>query len=153
MQPKTKTVWQVDEYGLIREVVTLSESGGDFKEGQWLIPAGCVEVEPLPEKEGYCDRWNGETWEYAEIQLTDEVEPGEEINPPTTAELLNRLNGEFESLKSEITGAFLTAQIKEDLELQEELKAELEELEADYKVKKEKINKGLNLWEDGENAE
>ena len=152
MQPKTKMVWQVDEYGLICEVVTLSERAGDYKEGQWLIPSGCVEVEPLPEKEGFVNRWNGEAWEYAEIQLTDETELETEIQPPTAAELQEQLNQEFESLKREITGAFVTAQIKGDVELQEELKAELEELETDYKAKKKKINEGVNPWEDGENA-
>lgn len=152
MQPKTKTVWQVDEFGLICEVVTLSERAGDFKEGQWLIPAGCVEVEPLPEKEGFCSRWNGEAWKYAEIQLTDEVSEIEEQFIWTQERLMGKLNAELMADKAELTDAFTTAQMRNDAMLQQELRDELKELEADYKANLKLIQKGENPWEGEKNA-
>ena len=150
MQPKTKTVWQVDEFGLIYEAVTLSERAGDYKEGQWLIPAGCVELEPLPEKEGFVNRWNGEAWEYTEIKLTDEVPEIEEQFIWTQERLMGKLNAELMADKAELTDAFTTAQMRNDTMLQQELREELKELDKDYKVKLELIQQGVNPW-DGEN--
>ena len=35
----------------------------------WLLPANCTWEKPLPEKEGYKVKWNGENWEYEEIPV------------------------------------------------------------------------------------
>ena len=147
MKIKQKTVWQVDQYGLICEIVALSEARGDYKESQWLIPAGCVEIEPPAEKEGFIQRWNGDAWEYAEIQLTDQSEENSEPMPPTKTELQEQLDQELRNQMDGLQRCYVTAQIRKDTALQTELRSELEELELEYQQMKQQIEEGINPWE------
>ena len=41
----------------------------------WLLPGNCTWDEPLPPKEGFNVKWNGEAWEYDEIPVPPEPEP------------------------------------------------------------------------------
>lgn len=59
-----KTVWQTDRNGFY-----LGESQADespLRAGDWLIPAGCVEVPPPPPVDGKVPRWNGKRWKLVE---------------------------------------------------------------------------------------
>lgn len=147
MTNEKKTVWQIDCDGSVTEVVVLSQKRGDYKEGQWLIPAGCVEVEPPEEKEGFVLRWNGDNWGYYELELAEEADDQEKELEETTELLLMRLNNEFENDNQEILNAFVKARMKDNVNLQEELKIEMVELEKEYKLKKQVIENGENPWE------
>ena len=59
----------------------------------------------------------------------------------------NRLNSEFASEKAELTEAFVTAQMRNDVITQNEIREELKELEADYAAKSKLIDAGMNPWE------
>lgn len=69
-----KIVYQYDEKKIFKTKLLLDDS--DLSpSGSWNIPAGCTEIEPLEEKEGYKIKWNGSEWEYEEIPK--EPEPPE----------------------------------------------------------------------------
>ena len=139
---ENKKVWQCDVGGLIVAVVELSSQAGDYGKDGWLIPAGCVEKEPPKDKDGYIQRWNGNKWEYAKIEFVEDDLPIELEQDPR-----NRLNSEFASEKAELTEAFVTAQMRNDVITQNEIREELKELEADYAAKSKLIDAGMNPWE------
>ena len=139
---ENKKVWQCDVGGLIVAVVELSSQAGDYGKDGWLIPAGCVEKEPPKDKDGYIQRWNGNKWEYAKIEFVEDDLPIEPEQDPR-----NRLNSEFASEKAELTEAFVTAQMRNDVITQNEIREELKELEADYAAKSKLIDAGMNPWE------
>lgn len=137
-------VWQIDLSGVLVGEVILSKNAGDFKEGSWVIPAGCVEIEPPEEKEGYLLKFNGESWEYEEI-LKEE----EEIYIPTQQDLLNQLNEWFVVQNKKITSNMV-----EDLsfgltleEAQETAAEDREKLIAEYEEKLAVIQAGGNPFE------
>ena len=139
---ENKKVWQCDVDGLIVAVVELSSQAGDYGKDGWLIPAGCVEKEPPKDKDGYIQRWNGNKWEYAKIEFVEDDLPIEPEQDPR-----NRLNSEFAGEKAELTAAFVTAQMRNDVITQNEIREELKELEADYAAKSKLIDAGMNPWE------
>ncbi|MFJ2451377.1 phage tail protein [Pseudomonas protegens] len=57
----SKTVYQTDQYGIYTGPITADES--PLEPGQWLIPAGCVEVEPPAPGEHQVPHWNGKRWQ------------------------------------------------------------------------------------------
>lgn len=138
-----KMAWQVDADGLIIAVIELSKQTGDYGKDGWLIPAGCVEKEPPKDKDGYIQRWNGNKWEYAKIEFAEE----DEIPAVPEQDPRNRLNSEFAAEKAELTAAFVTAQMRNDVITQNEIREELKELEADYIAKSKLIDAGKNPWE------
>ena len=141
-----KMVWQCDSEGYLLAEIELSKKAGDVgKKGKWLIPAGCVEIEPPEMKEGFCLRWIGNEWSYEEApeEKVDEELKERKIEP------LERLNQEFGSEKKQISSAFLTAQLRNDHSLIVELQEELQELEKDYIAKIQWIEAGLDPWSEG----
>ena len=141
-----KIVWQCDSEGYLLGKMELSKKAGDIgKKGKWLIPAGCVEEEPLPMKEGFQIRWVDGKWNYEE--MAEEKVAEEPIE--RKIEPLERLNQEFGSEKEQISSAFLTAQLRDDQELITELQEELQELEKDYIAKIQWIEAGLDPWTEG----
>ncbi len=141
-----KIVWQCDSAGYFLGKIELSKKSGDIgKKGKWLIPAGCVEEEPLPMKEGFQIRWVDGKWNYEE--MAEEKVAEEPIE--RKIEPLERLNQEFGSEKEQISSAFLTAQLRDDQELITELQEELQELEKDYIAKIQWIEAGLDPWTEG----
>ena len=141
-----KMVWQCDSEGYLLGKIELSKKSGDIgKKGKWLIPAGCVEEEPLPMKEGFQIRWVDGKWNYEE--MAEEKVAEEPIE--RKIEPLERLNQEFGSEKEQISSAFLTAQLRDDQELITELQEELQELEKDYVAKIQWIEAGLDPWTEG----
>ena len=141
-----KIVWQCDSQGYLIGEVELSKKAGDVgKKGKWLIPAGCVEEEPLSNKEGFQIRWIDGKWNYEEFS----EEKVEEEPKKIKIEPLEQLNQEFLSEKEQISSAFLTAQLRDDQELITELQEELQELEKDYIAKIQWIEAGLDPWTEG----
>lgn len=59
-----KTVCQLDSNAYFLGLTTADED--PLQQGQYLIPAGCVEAEPPLAVAGKQPRWNGEGWEYEE---------------------------------------------------------------------------------------
>lgn len=57
----TKTVYQTGHLGLYVGLATAYES--PLEPGVFLIPGGCVEVQPPDAPEGKIQRWNGKRWE------------------------------------------------------------------------------------------
>ena len=45
------------------------------KKDIWLLPADCTLIEPPEAKEGFNIVWNGEAWEYKELEKPKEEEP------------------------------------------------------------------------------
>lgn len=45
------------------------------KKDIWLLPANCTLIEPPEAKEGFHIIWNGEAWEYKELEKPKEEEP------------------------------------------------------------------------------
>ena len=45
------------------------------KKDIWLLPADCTLIEPPEAKEGFDIAWNGEAWEYKELEKPKEEEP------------------------------------------------------------------------------
>jgi|GEM_PF-3507025 hypothetical protein len=142
---KEKIVYQLNSEGYFIKEVILSEVFGDYKEDGWLIPARCVEIEPLPEKEGNLCRWDGSEWEYVEIPPPQEETKPDEIATPEV--LMTRLDNELQLQMGELNQAFVASQIRKDAALQNELRKELEEIEAWYQEMQEKIEQGENPWE------
>ena len=138
----TKKVWQCDMEGNLLGEVELSESAGDLGKDGWLIPAGCIEEEPPEMKEGFFLCWSDDQWSYKEMP-----EPVKEEVKENKIDLQEVLNSEFVEQKRELLEAYLTAQIRGDIETQEEIQEELSDLEADYVQKREMIEQGQNPWE------
>lgn len=59
----TKPVCQLDSDGLY-----LGQTEADLdvyaRDGSYLIPGGCIDVEPPENRDGHAARWTGEAWEY-----------------------------------------------------------------------------------------
>ena len=61
---------------------------------------------------------------------------------PTKEEKLAALDSQYDSDKAELTRYFTDALLAGDTDTQEELKAELLELDADYKAQRKEIEEG-----------
>lgn len=70
-------VYQTNNLGYFTGVVVADQDPLDTD--NWLIPAGCVEVEPPEHKEGFLLLWSGSEWSY-------EAAPEPEIEPDPTEE-------------------------------------------------------------------
>ncbi|OEC43904.1 phage tail protein [Pseudomonas sp. 1D4] len=56
-----KTVYQTDALGIFTGITTADPS--PLEDGVWLLPAGCVEVEPPVHGEHLVPRWDGQSWQ------------------------------------------------------------------------------------------
>ena len=65
----------------------------------WLLPANCTWIEPLPDKEGFRNKWNGESWEYEEIPVDPEPPTPPEPEPPTLDEVKIRKINELKIIR------------------------------------------------------
>jgi len=82
---KTKTVYQIDDHNAYIGPVSLDESDlSPLEPDVWLIPAGCVEVQPPAIPEGKRAIFNGDGWD-----LIDRPAPEPEPEPePQLADML-----------------------------------------------------------------
>ncbi|SAY50948.1 hypothetical protein [Neisseria weaveri] len=58
-----KPVCQLDDNGLYLGQ-TEAELDVYAKDGSYIIPGGCIDVEPPENRDGHVARWTGEAWEY-----------------------------------------------------------------------------------------
>jgi hypothetical protein len=64
------------------------------------------------------------------------------VHVPTKDEQLAQLDSQYDSDKAELTKYFTDALLADDTDTQEELKAELLEIDADYKTQRKEIEEG-----------
>jgi hypothetical protein len=88
--------------------------------GKFYSPTGNYEV------------WDEKPEGYYTLEEWKALHPDPEPPEPTKAEKLAALDAQYDSEKAELIKYYSEALIVEDAELQAELKAELEELDADY---------------------
>lgn len=82
---ETKVVYAYDDNGIYQGQKILDWTDRSPISGVWQIPAGCVEVAPPEDKDGFDTVWNGDSWTYQEKPAgTEEPEPTE----PTADEKL-----------------------------------------------------------------
>ena len=62
--PLTKKVCQLDDQGIYVGQTDADLSPAEADEGVYLMPAGCVDVAPPEEKEGFVAKWMRDNWEY-----------------------------------------------------------------------------------------
>lgn len=143
IQLNSKVVWQCDSEGYLVSLIELSKQNGDWGKSGWLIPAGCVEIEPPTEREGFVLKWLYEQWEYEEIIPEENIEAQKspQIDPQ------ENLNREFIEEKEELLKAYLTAELYEDDDLRREIRLELQELEIKYSEEMEQIKTEEDLKE------
>lgn len=65
-------VYQTDESGIFVGVTTADK---DPLGGDWLVPAGCVPVEPPSFEAGNLARWTGNGWAIEPIVIEEEPQP------------------------------------------------------------------------------
>ncbi|WP_241008914.1 hypothetical protein [Aggregatibacter actinomycetemcomitans] len=81
--PLIKKVCQLNEQGIYVGQTHADLSPEEAENGVYLMPAGCVDVAPPEEKEGFVAKWTGDEWQYIEnhigktVYLTATKEPME----------------------------------------------------------------------------
>ena len=101
----------------------------------WLLPAECTYVAPLEPQDGFYVVWNGEFWEYEEIQSEPEAEPEkyelteEELRLQKIEQLkLELANTDYKTLKF-VDGALTEEEYAEVRAQRAELRRQINELE------------------------
>lgn len=133
---ETKTVYQTKSDGEYVGQIILSEAAGDMSplDRKWLIPGGCVEVEPPPIPEGKKLFWRDNTW------LLEDIPPEAEPEPepaPTLKERLATLDAEYDYQFSELVKALGLANLDNNAALIAELQTEYLELKVQYQQERE----------------
>nr|DAX71462.1 MAG TPA: tail fiber assembly protein [Caudoviricetes sp.] len=95
--PLTKKVCQLDEQGIYVGQTDADLSPEEAENGVYLMPAGCVDVDPQEDKKGFVAKWTREGWEYIENHI------GETVYSTTTKESL--VISEFGSIPDGYTAA------------------------------------------------
>lgn len=67
--PLTKKVCQLDEQGIYVGQTDADLSPEEAENGVYLMPAGCVDVTPPKEKDGFVAKWTSEEWQYIENHI------------------------------------------------------------------------------------
>ena len=71
--PLTKKVCQLDEQGIYAGQTDADLSPEEADNGVYLMPAGCVDIDPPEDKKGFVAKWTGEAWEYIENHIGETV--------------------------------------------------------------------------------
>ena len=93
----TKKVCQLNDKGIYVGQTDADLSPEEAEKGVYLMPAGCVDVDPPEDKKGFVAKWTGEGWEYIENHI------GETVYSTTTKESL--VISEFGSIPDGYTAA------------------------------------------------
>jgi len=133
-----KIVYQTDQNGKYVGPIELNESDISPLDGVWLIPGGCVEVEPPTVGENQYLVWNGQTWEIHEIPQ----EPEPASIPPTKDQLLIQLDAQYQYQFNELKLAWVAAQLDGNTALVNELQTEYQALKQEYQTEREAIING-----------
>lgn len=80
--PLIKKVCQLDEQGIYVGQTDADLSPEEADNGVYLMPAGCVDIEPPEGKKGFVAKWTGAAWEYIESHI------GKTVYSTTTKESL-----------------------------------------------------------------
>lgn len=80
--PLIKKVCQLDEQGIYVGQTSADLSPEEADNGVYLMPAGCVDIEPPEGKKGFVAKWTGAAWEYIESHI------GKTVYSTTTKESL-----------------------------------------------------------------
>lgn len=101
----TKIVYQLDENGVLVGEALADES--PLEPGVFIIPGGCVEIEPPPYVEGKLRVFVGNEWHYQDLpQQEEEPEPP----LPSLADLRSAkilvLNAKCQAIADQITSAY-----------------------------------------------
>lgn len=67
--PLTKKVCQLDEQGIYVGQTDADLSPEEAENGVYLMPAGCVDVTPPKEKDGFVAKWASDDWQYIENHI------------------------------------------------------------------------------------
>lgn len=67
--PLTKKVCQLDDQGIYVGQTDADLSPEEAENGVYLMPAGCVDVTPPKEKDGFVAKWTSEEWQYIENHI------------------------------------------------------------------------------------
>ncbi len=86
----TKKVYRYDDTKKYAGIVELDDTDRSPVSGRWQIPAGCTEVAPPAEKDGFEIVWDGVAWAYSEFEKDPEPEPSSEptLDETKSAKLL-----------------------------------------------------------------
>lgn len=71
--PLIKKVCQLDEQGIYVGQTDADLSPEEADNGIYLMPAGCVDIDPAEDKKGFVAKWTGEAWEYIENHIGETV--------------------------------------------------------------------------------
>lgn len=71
--PLIKKVCQLDEQGIYVGQTDADLSPEEADNGVYLMPAGCVDIDPPEDKKGFVAKWTGEAWEYIENHIGETV--------------------------------------------------------------------------------
>ena len=93
----TKKVCQLNDKVIYVGQTDADLSPEEAEKGVYLMPAGCVDVDPPEDKKGFVAKWTGEGWEYIENHI------GETVYSTTTKESL--VISEFGSIPDGYTAA------------------------------------------------
>ena len=80
--PLIKKVCQLDEQGIYVGQTDADLSPEEADNGVYLMPAGCVDIDPPEDKKGFVVKWTDKAWEYIENHI------GETVYSTTTKESL-----------------------------------------------------------------
>lgn len=128
----TKLVYTYDDANKYTGTKTLDWTDRSPISGNWQIPAGCTEMEPLAEKEGYDIIFTGEAWAYQE--LPQEPEKPEPTAAERKAQAADAITAKYAPQRQELKDSLVIAMLTEDISLQAEIKAEYAAVvDAEYK--------------------
>jgi hypothetical protein len=89
--------------------------------------------------EGNYEVWDTKPAGYYTAEEWAELHPAPPPPEPTKEEKLAQLDAQYDSDKAELTKYYTDALLADDAETQEELKAEMQELDADYAEQRKAI--------------
>jgi hypothetical protein len=89
--------------------------------------------------EGNYEVWGTKPNGYYTYEEWKELHPDPEPPEPTKEEKLAQLDAQYDADVAELTRYYTEAQLEDDAELQEEIKAELAEVKATYVEERKKI--------------
>lgn len=69
----TKKVCQLDDQGIYVGQTDADLSPEEATNGVYLMPAGCVDIDPPKEKKGFVAKWTNGGWEYTENHVGETV--------------------------------------------------------------------------------
>lgn len=122
---ETKLVYTYDDDGKYTGTKTLDYTDRSPISGAWQIPAGCTEMEPPNDKDGFDIIWNGTSWMYQEKEAEpEEPAPTEPTAAERKAQAADKITEKYAPQRQELKDSLVIAMLTEDVSLQAEIKEE-----------------------------